>query len=182
MEAICGPIRPIIKVDTNLQRGISQSIAALVDVPVYQRGNMLVEVVENAPKPKLCLVEDGASKLRPVPPATLAGLLTEVGRYEKWNEKKGKWVSTIPSQSIVNGVHDSPIYPGIPSIMGVSSCPILRADGTIADRAGYDPLTGMYLDLAGAYPNLMEIDQAVNLLLDLLVDFPFVSRRTGTAG
>ena len=64
---------------------------------------------------------------------------------------------------------------GIPTVTGVVSSPILRADGTIANRSGYDRDTGLFLAIDDSYPDVMPVTEAVAFLDDLLVDFPFAT-------
>src|SRR3989304_3761482 len=167
--------RPVITVDADLDRAVDESIKALCgDANTYQR-SALVEVALDAKKPKLCLADNGAPQLRTISAATLTRKLSACGKYQKWNAQKGGYVSCLPSEVIVNAVLASAAYPGIPVATGVVSCPILRADGSIAREPGYDPLTGLFLDIRGEYPNLMEVSVAVEMLKDVVADFPYAS-------
>ena len=101
---------------------------------VYQRG-VLVEVVHDAPKPKLCLHDNGAPCLRPIPTTTLAVKLSSCARFVKWSPKEQCYVDAGPPEILVPAVRDSIAFPGVPVVTGVVSSPILRADGSIAVRA-----------------------------------------------
>lgn len=65
----------------------------------------------------------------------------------------------------------------------VSHTPIARADGTVLDEPGYDassrvlylPESGMDMEPVPDVPTDAEVAEARTLLLDMLVDFPFVS-------
>ena len=176
VEAIYGPLWPTIQISTNLQRNVNQAIAALSDDPaIFQRGGILVEPVSDPPKPAQCLIGDGTPRLVEAHPARLTAKLSDLAHFEKWSDKKGKWIPSLPSPPIVNAVAASPVYPGIPSVMGMASAPILRQDGTIVTKAGYDPGTGVYLTLDGEYPPLMKPSEAIALLCDILFDFPFLA-------
>jgi hypothetical protein len=181
IEEAFGPLYPEITVNTDLGHAVAQSILALQeDGNTYQRG-VLVEVVHDAPKPKLCLHDNGSATFHPIPAPTLAVKLSSCAKYQKWNDRKQKHVGCQPPENIVNAVLASTQYPDIPVVTGVVSSPILRSDGTIATERGYDKDTGLYLDTDGTYPALMEPHEAVELLGDLLVDFPFAtpSHRSG---
>jgi len=67
----------------------------------------------------------------------------------------------------------STTFPGIPVCTGVVSAPVLRSDGTIADKRGYDQQTGLFLDVEEDYPPVMPKEKAVELLDDIFADFPF---------
>lgn len=134
-----------------------------------------MELVHDAPKPKLCLQDNGSPSLRPIPTATLGVKLSCCAKFVKWSAKQQCYVQTKPPDILIPAVRDSSEYPGVPVITGVVSSPILRADGTIAAAPGYDKLTGLYLDIEGTYPGLMETAEAIRLLDDILIDFPFAS-------
>jgi hypothetical protein len=59
--------------------------------------------------------------------------------------------------------------------MGMASAPVLRHDGTIITKPGYDPATGIYATFDGEYPPLMTPSEARDLFNDVLHDFPFLS-------
>ena len=168
--------RHVITLGLELDRVVEQSIKALADHPeVYQRGP-LVQVAHDPKKPRQCLYDNGAPQLRPIPPATLLVLLSSAARYQSINAK-GDATPCLPPDAIVKAVHASTRYDGVPVITGVASCPILRHDGTIAAERGYDPETGLYLDIDGAYPHLMAPAEAIAMLTEVVVDFPFLSDR-----
>lgn len=66
-------------------------------------------------------------------------------------------------------------------LTGIAECPIIREDGSIVDRDGYDVQTGIYLDTNGvkfpkvkAFPTREDALKAIEDLKDLLSEFPFV--------
>lgn len=69
-----------------------------------------------------------------------------------------------------------------PPLRGITTAPTMRADGTILDREGYDPESGLVLDLRGvgypAVPDNPTRDDAARAAIELLAwtcDFPFVA-------
>ena len=172
VEALLGPVRPVIRLGNDLGPAIAQSIHALED-SVFQRGGLLVEVSHEPKPPKLCLTDNGSLQFRPVAQATLRATLSSAAKWQKW--QKDEYKACLPTDAVVSAVLNSAQYPGVPVVTGVVSCPVLRADGTIADKAGYDPDTGLYIDTEGDYPALMRPDVAVAMLADLVSDFPFAS-------
>jgi hypothetical protein len=177
IEAVYGPLYPRVALDHDLGRAVHESIGALKEDPdVLQRG-VLVQVVHDAPRPKQCLHDHGSPQIRPISKATLRAKLTNCARFERWDKRAKKHVRCLPSDHVVEGVLSSPEFDGIPVVTGVVSCPILRPDGEIAAKRGYDPETGVYLDVNGSYPDLMKPQEAVKLLCDVICDFPFLSER-----
>jgi hypothetical protein len=176
---------PTITVGTDLYRVVSEGIDALShDRNTYQRG-VLVEVVHDAKKPARCLHDNGSPRLRPIPYPTLEVKLSHCARWEKWNEKAGENVACLPPKDVVAAIACSASYTRIPVVTGVLSCPVLRDDGSIRTTPGYDPETGLFLDIHGEYPALMPTEEAVAMLLDIVRDFPFKTpshRSTFVAG
>ncbi len=176
IEAIFGPLSPVIRVDADLERMVNESIHALATAPnVYQRGRVLVEVTREAPRPPQCLADNGAPQLRPIPPATLTVNLSSCARWEKMNERKKRHVRCLPPDAVVRAVDAASRLPGIPVVTGIVSCPVLRSDGSILVAPGYDRQTGLFLDTDGTYPPLMNPRDALDLLHDIVCDFPFAT-------
>lgn len=167
--------KPTIIVDpANLETNVAIAIAALSKLPnIYQRGKVLVQISRDAPKPPLCLDDDGSPQLQPIPKATLLLLLSSAARWLKPRGKK--LVPCTPSDDIVSAVYAANELPGIPVICGIVSSPFLRSDGTVCRKPGYDESTGIYLDADGEFPELMEPAEAIAILDDVLTDFPFAS-------
>lgn len=176
LEALYGPYSPpIIKVGPDIHRVAAEAIYALRGADIYQRGGVLVEKTNEAPRPKLCLNDNGAPRFRQVPMPTLGLILSEHARWKQWNERSKEYVPCAPPQRIVSAVDAADDLPGIPVATGIVSAPVLRADGSILAEHGYDRLTGLYLNTDGNYPALMDPREAIDVLTDILADFPFES-------
>ncbi len=176
IEALHGPLYPQIVVGTDLECNVNQSIQALAENPdILQRGP-LVHIVHDAKRPKQCKVDHGGPQIRPIPRATLRAKLASAAHYLK-RIKPNVYCRCLPPTNIVDAVLAAPAYDGIPVVTGVVSCPILRPDGTIAAKRGYDAETGVWLDIDGEFPDLMEPKEAVAALVDVVCDFPFANAR-----
>ncbi len=167
--------RPVIKITTNLDRSVEESIQSLRNDPNTFQHGVLTEVVNAPPKPELCLTDNGAPQLRLISTATMARKLSACANFEKY--ARGGWVPCLPQDGIVKAVLSSAEFPGIPVITNVVSSPMLRVDGTIARVPGYDPLTGLYLNVTGDYPDIMPTEVAVAMLKEVVADFPFVTEK-----
>jgi Bifunctional DNA primase/polymerase, N-terminal len=72
----------------------------------------------------------------------------------------------------------------VPVLRAVTHVPVLRPDGTVVDRPGYDatsetlymPPAELAVPAVPARPSLDELAAATGMVLDLLADFPWVSR------
>lgn len=70
-------------------------------------------------------------------------------------------------------------WPVIPNLTGITTTPYMRADGVVIDTPGYDPVSG-YLFVADgtawlptpARPTPEQIQAAIDILLDIICDFP----------
>lgn len=163
-----------IKVNHELHRMVHEASDALANAKnVYQHGGALVEVVYGAEKPSLCLHDNGSPQLVPVPKPSLGVRLSECVSWLKFDGKEKEWKHTMPVSTVVAAVHVANSWPSVPMVTGIASCPMLRADGSIAIEPGYDKATGLYIENMERYPTLMEPDAAVEFLVDVVRDFPF---------
>jgi hypothetical protein len=173
-------VRPAIKITTDLDRMVEESIRALRDdANTFQVGGILSEVVENPPKPRYCLIDNGAPRLRKIAAPTLARKLSRCAQFLKW--KNEEWASSLPPPIVVNAALSSAGYPSIPVITNVVSSPVLRANGTIARQPGLDRDTGLFLYIDGDYPDVMEPSVAIEKLKEVVCDFPFVTENHRSA-
>jgi hypothetical protein len=175
LEAAFGPFYPIIRCGTDLHRIKAQALAALQDEPGILQHGVLGVIAHDPPKPKLSLPSNGAPQFRPMVPAAMAVTLSGAARFQKFDKRENEWVATYPPDKVVAAIIAGPEFPGIPVLAGVVSSPILRSDGTIAFQPGYDVATGLYLDIAGTFPPVMEPSKALACLDDVLFNFPFAT-------
>ena len=81
----------------------------------------------------------------------------------------------------VSAVHARGDWPGVRHLEAVVDHPVLRPDGTVLDRPGYDLDTGLLLEYCGEgfvvqpFPSHSDSLAALNSVLDLVADFPFKS-------
>lgn len=178
LETKFGPFSPpSITIDVDLHRVMAEGTRALRRADdIFNRGGVLMQLVHDAPRPKHCLSDNGAPRLRPIPGSTLTMLLSEHARWHtKSYTKKGvKLKRVAPSAQIAGAIKDSHDLPGIRVITGIVSCPVLRADGSFASKPGYDKATGLFLDIDDKWPAApMSVAEAVRWFDDIFYDFPF---------
>lgn len=140
-------------------------IAALVKRPdLYERAGQVVEV------------RDG--RIIVVGPPRMRELVTSTVQLFTFNEKGEKKAAKVPrdmATQIVARKH----WPGMRKLEGVVAVPVLRPDGTVLDRPGYDEATGLYytptLELAALpfEPGPEDVRAALELILGKLRHFPF---------
>ncbi len=89
-------------------------------------------------------------------------------------------VGTNPPLSLAENVLAQTTW-DLPPLAGIARAPILRQDGTICSEPGYDPVSklfyspdaGLTLTPIPEYPSTDEVLACVDILLNLIDDFPF---------
>ncbi|HUY32079.1 MAG TPA: hypothetical protein VMV69_04805 [Pirellulales bacterium] len=175
--------RRTIEVTTEEAKVNDQAIEALADDDtLYQRGGMLVQVVREATLGKGILRPPGTPRIVPIEKPGLRERLTRLVRFEKLRvDPKGN-ESMVPCHVpdwCPSGIMARGQWQGIRPLEGVTDSPVLRADGTVLTTPGYDAATGLLYEPSGPVPmvpdrpTLAEVRAAVELLADVVVDFPF---------
>jgi hypothetical protein len=111
--------------------------------------------------------------------------LARSANYVKVVEKKGELVSipAIPPKELVQNVLVQDNLP-LPLLRGITQAPIMRWDGSIFSTPGYDDATSLYYAPEGNFklahvpdkPTPGDVKAAVELLRDVIRDFPFDSK------
>lgn len=176
--------RPVLQVVAgDLARIADEAESYLIDarVPFYRRGNRLVRpVIDTAPAsddretrvPRLAIIDDVYMRL------TLARYI----RWEKFDKRADDWLLTDPSKDIaatINARYGDWAFPAVTGIIGTQT---IRRDGSLLASPGYDARTGLILVDPPELPEIIaeptrdDAEDALNLLHELLAEFPF----TGT--
>jgi len=174
---------PVITITTAEHLVIDQAVAALaVDPNVYQRSNFLMTLLRDfVPKDRVILRPPGSPRITPLPLPRLRELLTKWARWEKVRKTQGddERVPAHPPDWAVAGVAARGAWPEVRPIEAVTETPVLRRDGTILDRPGYDERTALLFEPNAAFPAIPpratqdDASHAAETLLKLVVDFPF---------
>ena len=176
--------RPVIRILPDLKNVVDQAIDALAaDEELFHRGGVLVRIVR-AGAPTLSEKTqrpEGAPIIRAVAIPTLRERLTVVARWERFDTRKKQWIHAVPSDAVVQAIAARGEWPPLRPLVGVAEAPLLRADGSILQREGYDLSSGYYYAPADTFPRVPEApsrDDAVkarDALLECVCDFPFAS-------
>lgn len=156
---------------------ISDRTVALLgerDEALYTRGQLLVHVVDEA--------QAGAQLVHalPVPrirPASSAFVRDRVSRVAQFVGSRG--TVGVPKE-IVEGICSRGQWSPLRPLSAVATCPVMRPDGSIVSREGYDPVTGVLLRLYGIEfpaipqnPSREDALAALEVFCELLCEFPF---------
>jgi hypothetical protein len=171
--------RPEIRVTTEEAAVNAQAAAALArDECVYQRGNLLVRVIEDQRPAGRGLRRPVAPRVDPLPQPLLRERLSACARWVVAG-KDGSLFAARPPGWCVAAVHVHGDWPGLRHLEAVVEYPVLRPDGTLLCAPGYDPGTGLLLVPRGPLPQLpgrpthADALAARDALLEVVADFPF---------
>jgi hypothetical protein len=189
-------VRQPVKIDITNEAEAGRALRRVINrgaLPnTYRRHGRLVVVDELDEVPvRRAVASRGGRHLvvRDVEPSTLRRLIGEVAyAYVLKKESRkvdAKWieVEALPAGQTCRDVLDSHSWPGVPALVGVTSSPVLRPDGSIVQTPGYDEATGMFyapaltFDPVPAKPSEAEVTVAREFVVDtILGDFPWVDK------
>lgn len=134
--------------------------------------------------------ERGEPKIREINEDSLRGELVRLAEWIKTEIRKVDGEQTIidipviPSRHVVRDILSLPQEEwGLPSLRGITACPVMRDDGSISDTSGgYDPQTEVYFHASADFympdipdnPTPEDVAEALKLVEEVFVDFPFV--------
>jgi len=179
--------RPTIQVREKLTAVTEEAIEALAaqtDLCLYVRGRRLVTVArDGSAREKWLTRPPGSPAIVPLEPARLLGMLDAAAGWNKWNATKHDLVPARPPDWVAAQILARPEWP-FPYLEAILEMPTMRPDGSILETPGYDDATGiLYERIPGSphwpgVPERLTVEdarQAVELLLGLVADFPFVA-------
>ncbi|MFI5640312.1 bifunctional DNA primase/polymerase [Streptomyces goshikiensis] len=152
---------------------------------LYTQAGTLVLVADVHGDPNLPIGEIRKGTRRVDAPTLGAQMARHVNVYTTSTDGDGNKTKkrTQPHQPTLQQVLAGASWPGVPPLFGITRVPVLRADGTILNEAGYDRASGVYFDPRHDFSNVAldptpdQMQAARTFLLDeLLADFPFSSQ------
>lgn len=171
--------RPSVPITTREHEVTTQSLAIVSrHIEIYQRGGMLVHPVRDTRPTSNLSRPAGAAYISELQAARLREMLAETCYFTKPN-KQGEFVPSHVPDWLVKQVSARKQWGDIRPLEAISETPVLRADGSVLDVAGYDAPTGVLFlpnrafPRCSARPTLEDAQAAITELLDPFVDFPF---------
>lgn len=145
---------PTIVLGLDEERVGDEAVAALASsTDFFVRRGQLVRVVD--------LSGSGAGvRVEGVPLPRLRERLSRCASWEEPADDKGPARSVRVPQWLVRAVAARGEWPGVQPLSAVVSAPVLRADGSVHARAGYDPATAVYLAPRGRLPRIEGVPDA----------------------
>ena len=150
---------------------------------VYQIGGVLAKVIRLPQKSAHSLVrrEAGTPVVVTLGAEELTLLAAQSARFTKCNAK-GEEKEINPPRDVVNALLAASGQWTFDLLTGLVACPIMRPDGSILDREGFDQRTGLFADFGGQTfpavalrPTKEDAAAALDVLKDALKEFPFVA-------
>jgi len=150
------------------------ALQAANDVPeLFARSGRMVAVVRD---------ERSRHVIQEVAESALRGRMARSGFYFKLDRDGGRIECAPPLDVVRDLLALPPSEWKFPALEGLAEAPFLRPDGTICDRPGYDPATGLFHAPAPGLslvempetPMRDHVDVALDLLEEAIGDFPFV--------
>ena len=177
--------RPSILVDTNEGRMADETIAALeTSNEIYQRSGMLVRVITVAYEKGGIKFDKDSPRIASMPPSILRELCSRSARYYsiKRDKKTGELIecNEHPPVYTVEQVLARGMWSRIRPLTGVVEYPVLRHDGSVLQKPGYDEATGLlympaaHFDVVPDQPTRADAQSSAETLLELVKEFPFV--------
>jgi hypothetical protein len=164
---------------------IAFALGVIAKTPiVYQRDQRLTTVITNSDDEK-----DRSGVVRVVGSPIIAQLsqsrLWEILSSEvdwlRWSARRKKPVKRDPPNQVTKNLFSRGEYPGVRRLRGLSTVPIMRPDGSLFHKPGWDPITGVVhvsIDQVPdipAKPTRDDAHRALDAILDAVVDFPFAA-------
>lgn len=150
----------------------------------WQRDTLLVRVI-NLPEKKSyhgLRMAKGTSVIAPFDTSDLMLLANKCADWIKIKTTKDtiEEIPIDPPQVVLQAFLAAKGYWTLPPLSGLVTCPIIRPDGSILDKPGYDKLTGLYADfdakdfpLVDITPTKEEAQNALAILKEALSEFAF---------
>jgi hypothetical protein len=175
--------RPVIKVwSGELPAIVDQAETVLIehDPDLYEFGD---ELVRPAIQPIRIASNRSTCGLRLVPVGinNLIERLTYVADFQRFDKRSQEFISIDCPKSVAATYLERIGARQLRKLTAITTCPVLRYDGTVLDKPGFDELTGILYDPRGVVypaiptaPTRAEAQAALAELKLLFSEFPFV--------
>lgn len=171
----------IIVIGTDEYRVNDQAITALATSPyIFQRGGKLAHVVRDIGELNAIERPKDSPTIINLPLPRLRELLSEVAAFVNI-DAEGKATPARPPVWCFTAVDARGQWPEIRRLEAVVETPVLLADGTVLQKPGYDPRSGLLYEPQTVFPPVPDQPSKADAMLacdalrEVIVDFPFKS-------
>jgi hypothetical protein len=178
-EAPAGDWPQIVLVGGELPRVVDEAETALLGSgrEIYQRGGQLVQ-----PLLLPTIPPNDDWKFAPLTRPWLVQALTCAARFLKWDGRMKSFVAVDAPDEVAEALLSRGGNWKVPVLTGITKTPFLRSDGSLCERPGYDPTSGLLFKpghesfpAIPQQPTKADAVEALRVLDRLLDGFPFVS-------
>jgi hypothetical protein len=173
---------PEIQIGADVQEMADAAIDALAGVEdLYQRDGGLVRLVRVAQQEADARLLEGTPIVRDLPTATLTEMLSTRATWLRHDRRADEWRRTTPHAQAVAAVAARGAWATVRPVRGIIESPIMRPDGTLVTKPGYDSATGFVYAPTCEFPAVPvrpskdEANAALLSLREPWAEFPFVS-------
>jgi hypothetical protein len=174
--------RPTIEITADEAAVVDQAELAIARFGgIYQRGAQLVHVRRDLASPKFLNRPAGTPEIAPLSKATCRETLSRAADFVRYDGRIQEWKPTRPPNWVAEDLLARGQWEHVRPLRAVVETPVLRPDGTVLAKHGYDASTGILLEPFGEIPTIPDFPTrddalaACEHLLDIVTDFPFVS-------
>jgi len=167
----------IVVTNRFLKEKTADTIAAIEQAnkppQIFERSSHIVRIGHD---------EFGAPYIETLTESACRGFIERAASYVRVNDKGEEAPLPAPPLDIVRDYMSLPNR-NLPALLGITEIPILRSDGSIVTEPGYDeathlyyqPATGLTMPTVPDNPSQKELEMAVALIREPIIDFPFDS-------
>lgn len=161
---------------------ILEELEAVLHGYVFQYGGRLVNVIRLPQETfygKVSL-KAGTAVINPLDTDDLNVLASKYADWFKYDARKDTDLPCDPPTRIIKSLTGNRGFWSLQPIFGLTTSPIIRFDGSILNKAGYDAETGLFADFdpaifpkVAANPTRKEAESALAILKTAISEFPF---------
>lgn len=177
-----GNLPRIVVTNRFLKEKTADTIAAVEQAnqppQIFERSGHLVRIGHD---------ELGVPYIEAMTESACRGFIERAAAYVKVNNESKAIPLPAPPLDIVRDFMSLP-HRNLPALLGITEVPILRGDGSILTKSGYDKATRLYYQPAPGLtmpavsdtPTLVELQEAEALIQEPILNFPFDSEASRT--
>lgn len=165
---------PVIEVGRGQLRDVVSAVIATLENArgengplLYVRGDSLVRIAVDA---------DGRLRPSNITAGAMPEIMSRAANFVRIG--KNGYTGVFPPESLATAIVNRGGWP-FPELKGIVEIPVLRQDGSVVDKPGYDPASALYYSPNGHIPDIpknatqRDAERAASFLIDVLSDFPF---------
>jgi hypothetical protein len=169
-------VLPVITLGDGQLRDVTEEVIEAIRIAgkteplLYVRGDRLARIIVDS---------DGHLKPSFVGAEAIPEIMSRAADFIRIRNKKTlDSVGVFPPENLAKAIVNRGRW-SFPKLKGIVEIPVLREDGTILDKPGYDPASQLYYHPSGPIPKIPDApakedsNSAADFLIDILSDFPF---------